>query len=185
MQDQNGTRWLIDPCFANHRHVMLFGAGHVGASLVRALGELPCNITWIDEREDMFPASMPNNVTTEATDTPETFVDHAPAGTFFLVMTHSHALDQRLAECILRRADIGWFGLIGSLTKRRQFEHRLRERGIDDARLAHMTCPIGIDGINGKEPAVIAASVCAQLLCLWDKGLETISRKNSQCNPMP
>jgi xanthine dehydrogenase accessory factor len=168
-QDHNGARWLIDPCLAHRHHVVLFGAGHVGAALVRALGDLPCNITWIDEREDMFPTVIPNNVTIEVSDAPEAFVDRVNPDTFFLVMTHSHALDQRLAECILRRADIGWFGLIGSLTKRKQFEHRLRERGIDDARLAQMTCPIGIEGISGKEPAVIAASVCAQLLRLWDK----------------
>ena len=47
-------------------------------------------------------------------------------------MTHSHALDQRLAEAILARPEhVGWFGLIGSKTKRMQFEHRLRARGID------------------------------------------------------
>jgi xanthine dehydrogenase accessory factor len=36
-------------------HLMLFGAGHVGAAIVRALAELPCRVTWVDEREDLFP----------------------------------------------------------------------------------------------------------------------------------
>jgi xanthine dehydrogenase accessory factor len=61
-----------------------------------------------------------------------------------------------------------WFGLIGSATKRRQFEHRLRERGIDDGRIGAMVCPIGLPGIAGKAPAVIAASVAAQLLTVWE-----------------
>jgi xanthine dehydrogenase accessory factor len=107
------------------------------------------------------------------TDTPEAVVDEAPAGASFLVMTHSHALDQTLSEAILRRDDVGggvgWFGLIGSKTKRMQFEHRLRDRGITPQQLTTMVCPVGVPGITGKAPAVIAASVCAQLLQVWEK----------------
>jgi xanthine dehydrogenase accessory factor len=150
---------------------MLFGAGHVGAAIVRALAELPCRVTWVDERDDLFPAEVPANVSVEATDTPEALVEKAPQGTIFLVMTHSHALDLRLSHAILSRPGAlhgDWFGLIGSETKRRQFEHRLRERGIDDARLGAMVCPVGIPGIEGKAPAVIAASVAAQLLTVWE-----------------
>jgi xanthine dehydrogenase accessory factor len=168
LRDEAGNRWLIDPCLAYRPHLLLFGAGHVGAAIVRALADLPCYVTWIDERDDEFPHAVPSNVRIEVTDVPEAVVDTAPAGASFLVMTHSHALDQRLAECILRRADVGWFGLIGSKTKRMQFEHRLRDRGIADARLADMVCPIGVPGIAGKAPAVIAASVVAQLLQVWE-----------------
>ncbi|HJV85172.1 MAG TPA: xanthine dehydrogenase accessory protein XdhC [Noviherbaspirillum sp.] len=169
IKDAEGGRWLVDPLLARRPLLVLFGAGHVGAAIVRALADLPCRVIWVDEREDMFPASVPSNVVIEVTDTPEAVVDEVPAGTSFLVMTHSHALDQRLAETILRRADAGWFGLIGSKTKRMQFEHRLLERGIARARLASMVCPIGIPGISGKTPAVIAASVCAQLLQMWER----------------
>jgi xanthine dehydrogenase accessory factor len=168
-QEQDGRRWLADLVLAPRAHLVLFGAGHVGAAIVRALAHLPCNVTWVDEREDMFPAAIPANVTVEASDTPEALVDAAPAGASYLVMTHSHALDQRLADAIIARADVGWFGLIGSKTKRRQFEHRLRERGADEARLAAMVCPIGLPGIAGKAPAVIAAAVAAQLLVQWEQ----------------
>jgi xanthine dehydrogenase accessory factor len=168
MKDRMDRRWLVDPCLAYRRHLVLFGAGHVGAAIVRALDGLPCDVTWVDERDDMFPPTVPHNVEIEATDTPEAIVDAAPAGTSFLVMTHSHALDQRLAEAVLRRQDTGWFGLIGSKTKRLQFEHRLRQQGISSERLAAMVCPIGLRGITGKEPAVIAVSVCAQLLQVWE-----------------
>jgi xanthine dehydrogenase accessory factor len=84
-------------------------------------------------------------------------------------MTHSHALDQRLAEAILKRRTMDWFGLIGSHTKRTQFERRLRERGIPRDRLDAMVCPIGIPGIEGKLPAVIAVAVAAQLLMVWEQ----------------
>jgi xanthine dehydrogenase accessory factor len=168
MQEQDGRRWLVDPVLAPRARLVLFGAGHVGAAIVRALADLPCRVTWVDERDDMFPAQVPDNVTVEATDTPEALVAAAPAGASFLVMTHSHALDQRLAEAILARPDAGWFGLIGSSTKRKQFEHRLRARGAGAARIDAMVCPIGLPGITGKAPAVIAASVAAQLLMVWE-----------------
>jgi xanthine dehydrogenase accessory factor len=116
----------------------------------------------------MFPAQVPANVTVEATDTPEALVAAAPPGAAYLVMTHNHALDQRLTEAILAREQVGWFGLIGSRTKRAQFEHRLRARGTSAERIASMVCPIGVPGIQGKEPAVIAASVAAQLLGVWE-----------------
>jgi xanthine dehydrogenase accessory factor len=148
--------------------LVLFGAGHVGAAIVRALAELPCRVTWVDERDEMFPESIPLNVTVEATDTPESVVASADDGASYLVMTHSHALDQRLSEAILSRPGVAWFGLIGSHTKRKQFEHRLRARGIDTDRIDAMVCPIGVPGITGKQPAVIAAAVAAQLLQVWE-----------------
>jgi xanthine dehydrogenase accessory factor len=168
MQEQDGRRWLVDPVAAPRAQLVLFGAGHVGAAIVRALAGLPCRVTWVDEREDQFPSHVPPNVAIEATDIPESVVANAPEGACFLVMTHSHALDQRLSEAILSRPGVGWFGLIGSHTKRKQFEHRLRARGIDPARIAAMECPIGLPGITGKQPAVIAASVAAQLLKVWE-----------------
>lgn len=169
LKDAEGRNWLVDPCLAYRSHLVLFGAGHVGAAIVRALAGLPCHVTWVDERDDLFPADVPANVKIEVTDTPESLVDEVTAGASYLVMTHSHALDQRLCEAILHRDDRGWFGLIGSKTKRMQFEHRLRDRGISTEQLATMTCPIGIPGISGKAPAVIAASVCAQLLQVWER----------------
>ena len=165
--DAAGHRWLVDPILAPRANVLLFGAGHVGAAIVRALAELPCSVTWVDERDDMFPATVPANVTVEVTDTPETLVALAPPHATYLVMTHSHALDQRLCEAILAREQIGWFGLIGSQTKRAQFEHRMAVRGIAPDRIATMVCPIGLPGIVDKAPPVIAASVAAQLLILW------------------
>jgi xanthine dehydrogenase accessory factor len=175
MQEQDGRRWLVDYVRAPADHLVLFGAGHVGQAIVRALAHLPCTVTWVDERDDMFPPQLPSNVTVEASDIPEALVACAPPGASYLVMTHSHALDQRLAEAIMARSDVGWFGLIGSKTKRRQFEHRLRERGADPRRIAAMVCPIGLPGIADKAPAVIAASVAAQLLMAWEQAAQAHS----------
>ena len=74
MQEQDGRRWLVAPVLAPRAHLLLFGAGHVGAAVVRAMAHLPCTVTWVDEREDMFPADVPANVRVEATDAPEDLV---------------------------------------------------------------------------------------------------------------
>lgn len=156
-------------------HVVLFGAGHVGHALVQVLAQLPCRVHWVDERDTLFPPGLPANVTAEASDIPEAVVDHAPAGSYFLVMTHSHALDQSLCERILRRTDIAYFGLIGSKTKRARFEHRMAEHGVDPARFAEMTCPIGVPGITDKAPAMIAVAIVAQLLQVRDQRIAALA----------
>jgi xanthine dehydrogenase accessory factor len=147
----------------------LFGAGHVGQSVVRALQDLPVNIHWIDTRDDVLPQVTPPGVSTICTDTPEAEVEAAAAGSYFLVMTHDHSIDQRLSEQILARDDFAYFGLIGSAAKRRSFETRMQRRGIDAQKFTRMTCPIGIDGINSKQPAHIAISVAAEILQVYDR----------------
>ncbi|CAB3766360.1 xanthine dehydrogenase accessory protein XdhC [Paraburkholderia solisilvae] len=147
--------------------VVLFGAGHVGAALVRVLGTLPCHVRWVDERDAQFPPAdmlQADNVTIDANDAPDEAVDRAAPNTYFVVMTHDHQRDLALAERILRRGDFAFFGMIGSHTKRKQFEHRLAARGIDPARIARMQCPLGVEGIEDKSPEIIAISAAAQVL---------------------
>jgi xanthine dehydrogenase accessory factor len=93
-------------------------------------------------------------------------VARAPAGACVLVMTHRHDLDLEIVHAALARADLGFVGLIGSRSKRERFLARLAARGHDAQALARLVCPIGLPGIAGKEPAVIAVAVVAQLLAL-------------------
>src|SRR5690606_16359437 len=169
LREEGACRWLVDILRPPDFHVFLFGAGHVGQALVRILATLPCTVSWIDERDAQFPVDVPANVEIEATDTPDAVIAHAPRGSYFLVMTHSHALDQHLCHHILQRDDYAYFCLIGSRTKRRKFEHRLQARGVSAAQLARMVCPIGEPGIRGKAPEVIAVAVAAQLLQVYER----------------
>lgn len=147
--------------------LQVYGAGHVGRAIVHVLGTLDVRVQWIDERESEFPRE-PSIATVErvCVEPVEAEVGVAPAGALFLVATHEHDLDLRIVEAILRRGDFAFLGLIGSATKRRRFVQLLQRRGMDDAVIARMTCPIGIDGVTGKEPAHIAIAVVAQLLPL-------------------
>jgi xanthine dehydrogenase accessory factor len=155
---------LVEFLRDDRRPVWLFGAGHVGRAIAQTLAPLPFQLTWIDSRKDEFPADVPAGVTTFWPSMPDLLIDDAPQGTMFLVMTHSHATDQDICEAVLRRGDAAYLGLIGSKTKRGKFQARFRAKGLDDATIAQMTCPIGLAGLSGKEPAVIAASVAADLL---------------------
>ena len=89
--------------------VVLFGAGHVGAALVRVLGTLQCHVRWVDERDAQFPPPellQAWNVTIDPNDAPDEAIDQAAPQTYFIVMTHNHTLDLDLAERILRRGDL-------------------------------------------------------------------------------
>ena len=101
-------------------------------------------------------------------DDPPAEVATAEAGSIFVVMTHSHQLDEEICLQILQRDDFAWLGLIGSETKRRRFVLRLGQRGIEPAHLERLVCSIGLCGIGGKEPATIALSLAAQLMILVD-----------------
>lgn len=152
-------------------HLQLYGAGHVGRAIVQALAPLPVRIDWIDEREDEFarhtaPIVGAAELRPVCVDAVEAEVALAPAGASYLVLTHEHALDLRITEAILQRGDFAYLGLIGSKTKRQRFFHRFEQRGVAPALLDRITCPIGVAGITGKEPEVIAIAVAAQLLAI-------------------
>jgi xanthine dehydrogenase accessory factor len=145
--------------------LQLHGAGHVGREVARLLERVDCRVQWIDGREAEFPDQPPpTHIETVCSDTPADEVADAPPGAFYLVLTHSHALDFDIVEAVLKRGDFGFLGLIGSHSKRARFEHRLSDRGIDEAMLERMVCPIGVPGIEGKQPAVVALAAVAQLL---------------------
>jgi len=148
--------------------VGLFGGGHVGKALVDVLAPLPFEVTWIDSRDEIFPERLPPNVHGEHSDPVHAAVADLAPGSRVLIMSFSHAEDLDIvAACLKRqreRGDLPYIGLIGSKTKWATFRHRLEERGFLAEELAHVTCPIGLPGITGKEPEVIAVSVAAQLL---------------------
>ena len=154
--------WPVEPSLFN---LQLYGAGHVGRAIVQLLERLNCRVQWIDEREAEFPAAAnAAHIERLCVEPVEAEVSEAAASSFFLVLTHSHDLDLRITEAILRRADFSYLGLIGSATKLARFRRRFEQRGIDASSLARITCPIGVPGISGKEPEVIAMAVVAQLL---------------------
>jgi xanthine dehydrogenase accessory factor len=164
LSDADGLRHLQPKL----THLALFGGGHVGHAIVQVLLNLPYAITWIDSRDSVFPDGLPARVRCEHSQPVERAVPALPAGSQVLIMSFSHAEDLDIVhQCLLRQRqqqDLPFVGLIGSQTKWAVFQRRLQARGYSEAELAHITCPIGLAGIEGKEPEVIAVAVAAQLL---------------------
>jgi xanthine dehydrogenase accessory factor len=125
-------------------------------------------LRWIDSRNEIFPDLLPAFVSTEHSDPVQAAVADLAPGSLVVVMSFSHTEDlEVVAACLTRqraRADLPFIGLIGSKSKWAAFRHRLEARGFTAAELALVTCPIGVPGIQGKAPEVIAVAVAAQLL---------------------
>ena len=154
---------LYEPVVASNLNIAVFGAGHVGSAVVQSIASIDCSIRWIDSRRRVF-RKIPANVRAIEASEPALEVAAMPPNSFYLVMTHSHALDFEICDRILRRSDVRYCGLIGSISKRRRFEKRFRQQGLSQPAIDSLICPIGVDGISGKKPAEIAVSVAAEIL---------------------
>ncbi len=159
----------------DRRPLLLFGAGHVGRALVLAIAPLPFRVTWLDPRPEAFPAVAPVNVAMTAPADILSVLNEASPETFLLVMTHSHQLDLAIVTTALKQHRFPYVGLIGSKSKRARFERRMAAAGILQASIAQLVCPIGIDGIDSKAPAVIAAATVAEML-VKDEALRAAKR---------
>ncbi|PIE14121.1 MAG: xanthine dehydrogenase accessory protein XdhC [Rhodobacterales bacterium] len=143
---------------------MIFGAGHVGRALARALLPLPYRSVLIDSRPEELAMGQGDTLLTPL---PEAEIRGAPAGAFFVIATHDHALDFLLASEALARRDAAYIGMIGSTTKRARFENWAT--GVDSSRL---TCPMGTGHSRDKRPEVIAALIAAEMLTVTAKTSE-------------
>ena len=85
----------------DRRPLVLFGAGHVGRALVLALAPLPFRVTWIDPRPTPFPPHVPANVTAAPARRTGGALADMPAGSFVVVMSHSHELDLAIVHAAL------------------------------------------------------------------------------------
>ena len=142
---------------------LVFGAGHVGRALARALAPLPLAVSLIDDREGVLDG-LPAEVALLRLDDPADALGAAPPGAAFVVLTHSHALDYRLVDAALRRGDAAYVGMIGSATKRARFASSFRAGGGGEPALARLACPIGGGDVRDKRPEVIAAMTAADIL---------------------
>ncbi len=141
------TTMLFEPLLQAQPEILVFGAGHVGQALVNVLATLPCHINWIDSRENVFYPCRPGCASSSLTIRWTQWLE-APAGSYYIVMTHHHPLDLALCEAILKRGDFHYAGVIGSQTKSQRFRYRLAGQGIDDVRLARLRCPVGLPDVK-------------------------------------
>ncbi len=143
--------------------IYIFGAGHVGTALARALSLLPVRTVVVETRADALDGIEPP-AETRLTAVPEEAVREAKPGAAFVVLTHDHALDFLIVAEALARDDAAYVGMIGSKTKRASFKSWYLKHGGTEDRLARLTCPIGGAHVRDKRPAVIAALAAAEVV---------------------
>lgn len=157
----------LEADLAARPHVYLFGSGHVGHALARALAALPLRVHVVDTRPDEL-TNLPENVETHAVAMPEAVVRSAPKGSSFVILTHDHALDFLIAAEALQRADAPYIGMVGSKTKKARFRSWYLGENYPIAPLDRLVLPIGgkafPNGLGDKRPEVIAALAAAEIL---------------------
>jgi xanthine dehydrogenase accessory factor len=155
---------LVERIAARRRPLYLFGAGHVGQAIAHHVTGLPFTLAWFDTREEQAGI---DGVVVMSEDEIAHCVEEAPTDAAIVILTHDHGLDYGLALAALKREQpVEFVGLIGSRTKKARFYSRFERDGVTPEALARMHCPIGLEGVSGKEPDVIAISILAQLLSL-------------------
>ena len=152
--------------------VAIFGMGHVGLELARVLARHDLELHLVDSRRDelrperlaVLDDAVARVHVHQVPVLPELVVGELPPGTHVLVMTHDHAEDAALCDAALRSSHLATIGLIGSSAKWSRFRRKLADEGHSAAAIARITTPIGLPGMTGKEPAMIAVSVAAWML---------------------
>ncbi|HEU5485069.1 MAG TPA: xanthine dehydrogenase accessory protein XdhC [Microlunatus sp.] len=161
--------------------IAVFGVGHVGFEIARIVSRWDVRLHLVDSRAtELDPLRLVEitdgdaDVSVHRAAVGETVLERLPRGAHVLIMTHDHAEDFALCDAALRlpAGHLGSVGLIGSRAKWSRFQVNLSREGHDPQRIAMISCPIGLPGIAGKEPAVIAVSVAAALMQTLRSGAE-------------
>ncbi len=168
-QPYKGETYFIEPAPSAHIPLFVYGAGHVGRAIVKIISDLPFEVHWVDTHQERFPDESHDHVHKIVAREPARIAAAAPVDAFHVVLTYSHAIDLEICHALLIKPDFGFLGLIGSQTKRSRFFKRLRDGGVGETALLQLHCPVGIDNINGKEPATIAIAIVAQLIAQSEK----------------
>jgi xanthine dehydrogenase accessory factor len=145
--------------------LLIFGAGYIAKPLTALAATCGFDVSVIDERTEWATAERFPAAEVHARD-PEAFLRERQlrGEEFVVVVTHDHALDQRLVQALLKRP-LRFLGMIGSIPKQRKFALRLKAKGFSDAEIARLQTPLGVS-IGADTPEEIAVSVMAQVIAV-------------------
>jgi xanthine dehydrogenase accessory factor len=152
--------------FAPPPQMWVFGAVDFTAALARVAKVLGYRVTVVDAREvfatrrrfpmaDEVVVSWPGPV----------FAERGAAlgrRDAVCVLTHDPKFDVPAVLGALA-TDVGYIGVMGSRRTHDQRLRRLVEAGVDDAGLARLMSPIGLD-IGARTPEETAVSICAEII---------------------
>lgn len=170
---------LYEVITQHSQHIAVFGAGHVAKALIPVIAQLPLQIHWIDNRENMFTQQVPENVSCNLTDVPAYELNKLPPESWILVMTHNHQLDFEIVLKAMQLNSFDFVGMIGSETKARRFKKRLQHRELSTEQIGRLVSPVGDLNIPGKRPIEVAISIAAQLTRMLNNAEKTNNSKQT------
>ncbi len=159
------TSVFIDPVHTRP-NLVVFGGGHISRDLSAMAARCAFRVTVIDSRSEWAqPEDFPAADRVLAGD-PVALLDELPisADTYLVLVSHSHAIDQRILQTLLTR-EWRYLGMIASKRKVKQVFAALEGEGADPERLAQVHSPIGLK-IGSIDPGEIAVSILAELIKL-------------------
>jgi xanthine dehydrogenase accessory factor len=151
--------------FAPPPRMIIFGAVDFTAALARAGKLLGYRVTVCDARAvfatvQRFP--MADEVVNDWPDRYLAKVEDLGPRDAVCVLTHDAKFDVPAIVAALA-TDVGYLGAMGSRRTHERRVERLREAGVDDAGLARLMAPIGLD-IGARTPEETAISICAEII---------------------
>lgn len=152
---------FIEPLDPQPR-VRLLGAGHVAGALAPLLVQLGFAVSVYDERDDWLSPERFPGCERVLGDPRRTLPADTGPDDLFVLVTHSHGLDQDLLHTLIGRP-CAYLGMIGSRSKVAKFFVRLRAAGVDEGLFRRVSAPIGLD-IGAETPEEIAVSIAAELV---------------------
>lgn len=150
--------------YIGHSHfAFIFGGGHVGHTLARALGPLPYYVTVIDYRPEIAEGLVGADRVIVADYLAALEGVPVPPGSYFIVATPSHEADYEVLRHVME-ADWrpAYVGMVGSTRKVRASFDRLYQELGDAAPWDVLYSPIGLD-VGGPTPNEIAISIIAEM----------------------
>jgi xanthine dehydrogenase accessory factor len=151
-------------------HLVVAGAGHVGASLARLAALLGYRVTLIDDRgefvtQELFPSNIERGIDLVVAENWSDAVRAAIAngrGVSVAIVTRGHKQDEDcLRAAIVAKPD--YIGMIGSKRRTNIVLDKLREEGADDEGLKKVHAPIGLD-IGAVSPEEVALAILAEIV---------------------
>ncbi|MBC7909234.1 MAG: XdhC family protein [Pyrinomonadaceae bacterium] len=148
-------------------HLVICGAGHVGASLARLARAVGYRTTLIDDRADFvtrerFPDEQIELVAATSWTQAVSEAIGAGRGVSVAVVTRGHNEDEECMRAVVR-ARPDYIGLIGSRRRTNIVLERLRDDGADEDLLKEVRAPIGLD-IGAVSPEEVALAILAEII---------------------
>ena len=148
-------------------HVVVCGAGHVGASLARLASAAGYRVTLIDDRADFlsrprFPEGRIELVVADEWAAPVRRAVGTGRGVYAAVVTRGHNEDEECMRAVLE-ARPDYVGMIGSRRRTNIVLARLREAGFAEEDLRAVHAPVGLD-LGAVTPEEVALAILAEIV---------------------